>query len=138
MNLVANCITEMPSIANQVCPLFNVHDVICLHGTMGVGKTTFIKELCREIGVVDKVSSPTFSIVNEYHNLIGESIYHFDFYRINSETEAYDLGYEEYFYSKNLCFIEWPERISSILPKKRLDIFIKNIDGSRIINIKRL
>ena len=138
MNLVANCITEMPSIATRVCPLFNVYDVICLYGTMGVGKTTFIKELCGAIGVVDKVSSPTFSIVNEYHNLIGESIYHFDFFRINSEAEAYDLGYEEYFYSKNLCFIEWPERISSILPKKRLDIFIKNIDGSRIINIKRL
>jgi len=83
---------------------------------MGAGKTTLIKAVCEALGVKDTISSPTFSIVNEYRAADGKKIYHFDFYRIKSENEAYDMGYEDYFYSGAYCFIEWPEKIASLLP----------------------
>jgi tRNA threonylcarbamoyladenosine biosynthesis protein TsaE len=93
-------------------------------GEMGSGKTTFIKTLCVQIGVKDTMSSPTFSIVNEYNTKNDDKVYHFDFYRIKNEAEAYDIGSEEYFYSGNLCLIEWPEKIPSLIPAEHAEVSI--------------
>ena len=93
-------------------------------GEMGSGKTTFIKSLCVQMGVRDAMSSPTFSIINEYKTESDKKIYHFDFYRIKNEAEAYDIGSEEYFYSRDLCFIEWPEKIPSLIPTERVEVSI--------------
>ena len=102
------------------------HKVLLFYGEMGVGKTTLIKEIVKFMGSVDTVSSPTFSLVNEYVTNSGEKIYHFDFYRINKETEAMDMGVEEYFYSDNWCFVEWPNKIENLLPLKSVAITITN------------
>ena len=111
--------------------------VFAFHGEMGAGKTTFIKAICEKLGVDDVINSPTFAIVNEYRSDSGELIYHFDFYRINKEEEAFDFGYEDYFFSGSLCFIEWPERIESLLPHDTVHVTVKEIEnGSRIAEIK--
>lgn len=112
-------------------------DVIAFYGSMGAGKTTLIKDLCHRMGVTDEVNSPTFAIVNEYVTEEGESVYHFDFYRIKKLEEAYDIGYENYFYSGNLCLIEWPELIEPLLPDRylRVDIRLGATDDERIINV---
>jgi tRNA threonylcarbamoyladenosine biosynthesis protein TsaE len=94
------------------------------YGEMGSGKTTFIKTLCLQIGVEDTMSSPTFSIINEYQAKNDKKIYHFDFYRIKNEAEAYDIGSEEYFYSGNLCLVEWPEKIPSLIPAEHAEVSI--------------
>jgi tRNA threonylcarbamoyladenosine biosynthesis protein TsaE len=94
------------------------------YGDMGAGKTTFIKSLCKQLGVLDAMSSPTFSIVNEYLARDNKKIFHFDFYRLKNEAEAYDIGTEEYFYSGNYCFIEWPEKIPTLIPAERAEISI--------------
>ncbi len=91
--------------------------VFALYGAMGAGKTTFVKSLCKELGVIENVSSPTFSIINEYKTEKGNSVFHFDFYRINKIEEAYDIGYEDYFYREEYCFIEWPELVEELLPE---------------------
>jgi len=107
--------------------------VIAFYGKMGAGKTTFIKALCEELGVEDVITSPTFAIVNEY-TIDRQSIYHFDFYRIKKIEEVYDMGYEDYFYSGNLCLIEWPELIEDLLPEDALRVTIEEQpDGSRTI-----
>ncbi len=107
--------------------------VIAFYGKMGAGKTTFIKALCEELGVEDVITSPTFAIVNEY-TVDSQSIYHFDFYRIKKIEEVYDMGYEDYFYSGNLCLIEWPELIKELLPENALRVTIEEQpDGSRTI-----
>ena len=108
--------------------------VIAFYGSMGAGKTTFIKALCEELGVTDVVNSPTFAIINEY--AAGkEKIYHFDFYRINKPEEALDFGYEDYFYSGSFCFVEWPEKIADLLPEDTLKLYItEDADGSREIS----
>ena len=95
-----------------------------LSGEMGSGKTTFIKALCAQLGVLDTMSSPTFSIVNEYLTAGSNRVFHFDFYRIKREAEAYDIGTEEYFYSGNYCFVEWPEKIPSLIPAARAEVSI--------------
>ena len=107
--------------------------VVAFYGKMGAGKTTFIKALCEELGVEDVITSPTFAIVNEYTiEERGESIYHFDFYRIKRLEEVYDMGYEDYFYSGALCFIEWPELIEELLPEDAVKVsIIEQEDGSR-------
>jgi tRNA threonylcarbamoyladenosine biosynthesis protein TsaE len=92
---------------------------------MGAGKTTFIKALCRELGVDDIVQSPTFAIINEYKTRQGNSIFHFDFYRIRKPEEAFDIGYEDYFYSGSYCFIEWPELVESLLPADTIRVTLK-------------
>ncbi len=98
--------------------------VFAFYGDMGVGKTTFIKAICRALGVTDNITSPTFALINEYKTPVGESVYHFDCYRLKSIEEAYDMGAEEYFYSGNLCFIEWPERIEPLLPENTVEVRI--------------
>lgn len=111
--------------------------VFLFYGEMGAGKTTFIKAICEELGVKEVVASPTFSIVNEYSSPRG-SVFHFDFYRLKNETEALDLGYEDYIFSGNYCLIEWPEKISNLLPEEacRVDIKIDN-EGKREIVIDK-
>lgn len=110
--------------------------VFAFYGKMGAGKTTFIKALCEEIGVTETITSPTFAIINEYRAGDDSSVYHFDFYRINKQEEAFDFGYEDYFYSDNLCFIEWPELVESLLPENVVKISIRETDkGERIIEM---
>ncbi len=112
------------------------HKIIAFYGSMGAGKTTFIKAICEVLGVTDSITSPTFAIINEYHTPQLEApIYHFDFYRIKKLEEAYDMGYEEYFYNKGLCFIEWPELIEELLPEDTLKITIEEQpDGTRLVS----
>ena len=108
--------------------------VIAFYGKMGAGKTTFIKALCEELGVEDVITSPTFAIVNEYSLPSQGALYHFDFYRIKKLEEVYDMGYEDYFYSGNLCLIEWPELIEELLPENALRVTIEEQpDGTRTI-----
>lgn len=110
------------------------HRVFAFYGKMGAGKTTFVKAICEELGVDDVITSPTFAIVNEYTSAKGDSIFHFDFYRIKKLEEVYDMGYEDYFYSGALCFIEWPELIEEILPDDAVRVSIaEQEDGSRIV-----
>ena len=109
------------------------HRVFAFYGEMGAGKTTFIKAICEELGVEDVITSPTFAIVNEYTSSDGP-IYHFDFYRIKKLEEVYDMGFEDYFYSGALCFIEWPELIEDVLPEDAVIVQIKEEeDGTRAI-----
>ena len=108
------------------------------YGGMGAGKTTFIRAICEELGVTESVNSPTFAIVNEYTDRNGESIFHFDFYRIAKEEEAYDFGYEDYFFSGNLCFVEWPEKIENLIPDNGVLVYInEEDDGVRSISLKQ-
>lgn len=113
--------------------------VFAFYGTMGVGKTTFIKALCEALHITDTVNSPTFSIVNEYRaDDTGELIYHFDFYRIKKLEEVYDMGYEDYFYSGAVCLIEWPELIEDVLPANAVDVYIEELeDGTRRLTMKQ-
>jgi tRNA threonylcarbamoyladenosine biosynthesis protein TsaE len=123
--------------AREFLEILGAKKVVAFYGEMGAGKTTFIKALCRELNVVDGVSSPTFALVYEYHTPDDSVIYHFDFYRINSPTELFDLGYEDYFYSGDLCFIEWPEKAVHLIPQDavKVTILVQN-DGKRIIKIE--
>lgn len=109
--------------------------VFAFYGKMGAGKTTFIKAVCEELGVDDVITSPTFAIVNDYTSSKDDShIFHFDFYRIKKLEEVYDMGYEDYFYSGSLCFVEWPELIEDILPGDAVKVTItQNEDGGRVV-----
>lgn len=104
--------------------------VFAFYGRMGAGKTTFIKAICECLGVEDVINSPTFAIVNEYRSATGELIYHFDFYRIKKLEEVYDMGYEDYFYSGALCFIEWPELVEELLPEDAVKVRIEEDEAS--------
>lgn len=112
-----NSLDQLETAANQFIDLIGNNNVFAFHGEMGAGKTTFIKKVCRLLGVEENITSPTFAIVNEYFTTSDQSIYHFDCYRLKNTKEAYDIGAEEYFYSGNLCLIEWPERIEDLLPQ---------------------
>ncbi len=111
--------------------------VFAFYGKMGAGKTTFTKAICEVLGVKDVITSPTFAIVNEYTDGNGNPIYHFDFYRIKKIEEVYDMGYEDYFYSGNLCLLEWPELIEEILPENAIKVKIEEQqDGSRLVTLE--
>ena len=113
-------------------------NIFAFYGQMGAGKTTFIKAICNVLGVEDLVSSPTFTIVNEYKSAKGFPIYHFDFYRIKSLEEVYNMGYEEYLYSDAVCFMEWPELVEELLPDECIRVDIEEeSDGTRTITILR-
>ncbi len=136
-SLVLKSLSELNVIAEKFLRLMRDNKVFAFFGPMGVGKTTFIKALCNELGVVEIVTSPTFALINEYQTGNGKIIYHFDFYRIEKIEEVFDFGYEDYFYSGNYCFIEWPDKIAEILPKDVVFVQMKeNKDGSRTINIR--
>lgn len=109
--------------------------LFAFYGEMGAGKTTFIKSICRELEVIDNISSPTFAIVNVYHTQTEDELYHFDFYRIKSLEEVYDIGYEDYFFSDHYCLMEWPEMIEQLLPEEtiRVEIKVDTEDQSRIL-----
>ena len=126
---------ELCAVAKMILKKFN-SKIYLFYGEMGVGKTSFIKKFCKELGVTDVVSSPTFSIVNQYSNVNDEIIYHFDFYRTEKKEEVFDIGYEEYLFSSSYCFIEWPEKIEDLLPTNYLKINMKLDDNNRIINIQ--
>lgn len=112
--------------------------IFAFYGSMGTGKTTFIKSICEEMGVQDCINSPTFAIVNEYEGGKQETIFHFDFYRIKSIAEVYNMGYEEYLYSNAYCFIEWPELIEELLPEETVKVYItEESDGSRIVRMDK-
>lgn len=131
-----NSLDEINAVAKQFIELVGERRVFAMYGAMGVGKTTFVKAVCEELGVEDTITSPTFAIVNEYHTQKDKIVYHFDFYRIEDVQEAYDFGYEDYFYSKAMCFIEWPERIDSILPSDVINLnFREEEDGTRVIQL---
>lgn len=128
---------EINKVAKAILATSGLKKVITFHAEMGVGKTTLIKELVKELGVKGNSSSPTFSLVNEYEAESGELIYHFDLYRINDEIEAYDMGIDDYFYSGNRCFIEWPEKIPHLLPLDHASIVIKTLlNGKRELVLK--
>ena len=126
----------LTEVSDYLISLREEADVIAFYGSMGAGKTTLIKNLCHCMGVTDEVNSPTFAIVNEYVTEEGESVYHFDFYRIKKLEEAYDIGYENYFDSGNLCLIEWPEMVELLLPEKYIRVEIQHgeTDDERILN----
>lgn len=121
-------------VSQRIISLAGDYRIWLFDAEMGAGKTTLIKAICKTFGVVDDVSSPTFALINEYADGQGTPFYHFDFYRIKNEEEAMDIGVDEYFYSGNLCFIEWPEKIPSLIPDEFLRIFISiNSDDTRKI-----
>lgn len=134
--IVMESLTDVVPVSNQLLALASDVPVWCFRGDLGAGKTTLIKGICDQLGVQDQMNSPTFSIVNEYLSKDDSSIYHFDFYRVKNEAEAQEIGVEEYFYSGDYCFIEWPEKIEGLLPENRIEIMI-NLDNNnrREINL---
>jgi len=122
-NLFVKSLSDIDKAASQIISLALNNHIFLFYGEMGAGKTTLIKSLCKQLGTADNIASPTFSIVNEYKTG-KESIYHFDFYRLKTQTEALDMGFEEYLYSGNYCFIEWPEKIPDLLPLHYISIKI--------------
>ena len=144
ISIAIKSVDNIREAAQQFIQHIGEHRVFAFYGKMGAGKTTFIKAICEELGVEDVIPSPTFAIVNEYtisnhklqtSNFKLQSIYHFDFYRIKKLEEVYDMGFEDYFYSGALCFIEWPELIEEVLPEDAVKVNItENADGSRTIN----
>jgi tRNA threonylcarbamoyladenosine biosynthesis protein TsaE len=128
-------IDEIQDVARKIIAE-KPNKVILFHGSMGVGKTTLIKALCKELGVHDATSSPTFSLVNEYETDDNQFVYHFDMYRLKSETEAMDMGIDEYLYSENWCFIEWAEKIPNLIPEAHAVINLtQTVDGKRHLRL---
>jgi len=136
---ISYSLENLPQIAKKIISFAGSIKIWCFEGEMGAGKTTLIKALGDELGITDRIQSPTFSLVNEYQDQKGDSIYHFDFFRIKSLTEAFDIGYEEYFYSDKLCWIEWGSKIHTLLPQNLLQINIQVTDiNSRSLELKKL
>ena len=141
VSIIIKDIEHIREAAQEFVKEIGEHRVFAFYGSMGAGKTTFIKAICEELGVQDVITSPTFAIVNEYslpRQLEGDGgrLFHFDFYRIKKLEEVYDMGYEDYFYSGALCFIEWPELIEELLPEDAVRVHIEQQpDGSRIVKL---
>ncbi|OJV87473.1 MAG: tRNA (adenosine(37)-N6)-threonylcarbamoyltransferase complex ATPase subunit type 1 TsaE [Bacteroidia bacterium 44-10] len=130
---IKNLASLQPAARDFINQMGN-HTVFAFYGGMGAGKTTFIKAVCKELGVRETVASPTFAIINEYKGGDGKPIYHFDFYRIHKLEEVFDFGYEDYLYSGYTCFIEWPELVEQVLPENTVRLSIREAgNGSRII-----
>ena len=130
---------ELPKVAKLILEEIDKGNKwVAFYGEMGAGKTTLIKTICTLLGVTSSISSPTYGIVNEYETNEGEILYHFDFYRLKEETEAYDFGCEEYFYSGNVCLMEWPERIPNLLPENLLEVRIEETNGNRTFKISNV
>lgn len=128
-------LSEVPIIAKEIIKN-STSKIILFHGDMGVGKTTLIKKICKTLGTEDLISSPTFSIVNEYITSNDETIFHFDFYRIDNEEEAYNIGVEDYFDSNHWCLIEWPSVVENLLPLENVNVYLTVLeDGQRNIQI---
>ena len=135
MEITIQSLDLIHKAAQEFIKNMGTNKIYAFYGNMGAGKTTFIKAICQELGVEDIITSPTFSLVNEYtSNKLNEPIYHFDFYRIKKIEEVYDMGYEDYFYSGHLCFLEWPELIEDLLPEDAVKVEINvNADGTRTV-----
>ena len=134
MNIVFS-LDQIQEVAKQILAQ-NPKKIILFNGEMGVGKTTLIKQLCKSLGVEDATSSPTFSLVNEYYTANNQIVYHFDFYRLNKETEALDMGVDDYLYSGNWCFIEWSEKIANLIPEEHSTVTISLLsDGKRELEL---
>ena len=131
MQLTFDSTQQLPDVAKRLLNDFGEEHFFAFFGKMGVGKTTLIKELCSQLGVQDNVCSPTFAIINVYSAGNGEPVYHFDFYRLKSADEAYDIGYEEYFYSGCYCFTEWTEKVEGLLPDHYVRVEITENNGIR-------
>ena len=138
MEIKIQSLDHIHEAAREFIAAMGDNTVFALYGKMGAGKTTFVKALCQELGVEDVVTSPTFAVINEYRSdIAGELIYHFDFYRIKKLEEEYDMGYEDYFYSGALCFIEWPELVEELLPGNTVKVTIEELeDGSRKLTME--
>jgi tRNA threonylcarbamoyladenosine biosynthesis protein TsaE len=132
-------LTDLPRIAGEIITwVGDFPTVWLLEGEMGAGKTTLTAAICKALGVVDTVTSPTFALVNEYATQKGDTLYHFDFYRIKDESEAVDIGIDEYFYSGSLCLVEWPSLIPLLIPEQRIEIHIAaDPSGIRTIELTR-
>ena len=133
---ISHSADDLGAIAQEFITAIGSERLFALRGSMGAGKTTFVRAVCRALGITDVVNSPTFAIINQYSDPAGRPVYHFDFYRINRLEEAYDFGYEEYLYSDALCFIEWPELIEPLLPDAYAELKIDlQDDDSRLITL---
>lgn len=130
MEILVDNIQGLPAAAQQILNAGKGKRVFLFYAGMGAGKTTLIKVICEALGVSEGTSSPTFSIVNEYASSHGP-VYHFDFYRLKSEQEAFDMGYEEYFYSGQYCFVEWPEKIAGLVPADAVRVHIALAEGGK-------
>ena len=126
--ITIDSLSDLPKVADLVLESLNGRNVVAFFAPMGAGKTTLISTLMETLGSEDIVTSPTFALVNQYYTETREPVYHFDFYRINSINEAFDMGYEEYFYSGDLCLVEWPEKVEQLLPEDTMVVRIEIID----------
>lgn len=135
MEYKSTSLTDLSQIAKSILSDFPNNKIFLFYGSMGAGKTTLIKEIVKELGIEDVANSPTFAIVNEYFSEDNGEIFHFDFYRLEDESEAYDMGYEDYFYSNKYCFVEWPEKIPNLLPENSIKIKIEVTLTHRVINV---
>lgn len=126
-----NGLDDLPDAAEEILGALDGRNVVALYGPMGAGKTTLVREICAQLGSEDTVTSPTFALINRYDTAEGDAIFHFDFYRIERPEEAFDMGYEEYFYSDGLCLVEWPEKVEELLPDDVMKVTITPTSNTR-------
>lgn len=126
-----NGLGDLPDAAEEILGALDGRNVVALYGPMGAGKTTLVREICAQLGSEDTVTSPTFALINRYDTAEGDAIFHFDFYRIERPEEAFDMGYEEYFYSDGLCLVEWPEKVEELLPDDVMKVTINPTSNTR-------